>query len=247
MRATRRRALSGDHDVYWPAFADLLTALVVVLLSTFAVISKAPRDAAQRPVSTAEGHGSNEGLPQAEWQYESEILMAKRELLLPNLLRVFRGRVARGEWLEIRLCAFESGAISEDEIRECRESVRLTADTIAQSTFLKGIEEKYSVVLAAFYLRARTGSGNPSESAIKTKLSDAKEYFMTKGGIVSGRMNEEQYIERGNRRGSEISLVFSGRLRETDHKTIHDHWTQKDWDWLKDFKLRSSSADPSLN
>jgi hypothetical protein len=231
-----------DHAVYWPAFADLLTALVVVLVCTFAVIPGIRGPKPVPPDNEKRETGSKEGLPQSQSQYENEVLLAKRDLVLTELRKTFPNRVSRGDWIEIRLCTFTSDSVPDIELRRCRQDLRAVADTMINGTLLKALEEKHALVLPTAYLRARTGATSGGSSFLRAPFREAQDCFTSKGAAFSWRMSDPQYIERGNRKGGDIALVLFGRLRDADRKNIQEHWDAGNWDWLKQFKRETATA-----
>jgi hypothetical protein len=239
----RTRRLQADHQVYWPAFADIMTVVVVVLLCAFAA-TRSTEPVVKPPTNVTNG-GNNEGSTKppavTQQQFRSEIGTLKHECLRIHLKSYIKDSISVGEdRIVIGLCkasaAEEKGSL--DEI--CSKALGAVT-TILADEILPSISERYNLRIDAIYVLATTGPDSPLHELLNDELKDATRTLNSslRGGtfrILEGSYREGPETGLSGQQG-EIKLVLVTPLNLDLSKQIADLWSQNNWTQLD--KLRN--------
>lgn len=208
----------NQHSVYWPAFADILTVVIVVLICTLAIRDKAPPP--PPPLcSTCSPDGEITGnLPKTIEEFKLEVLANRSRCLNGHLRDRFGPEFVRPNSSELRICSFtgENGT-------EC-DAATTTLLSSLRANSPESFESGDAVTLTA-YFHARTGLNSPSAETAKHSLTAAHDRIRAQASAWSTRLTTPVYQEEGSAsRRSEVGLYLVPRLRKSESEKIAELW-----------------------
>jgi len=229
----RRR--KQHEQVYWPAFADLLTVLVVVLLTAVATANRpSPPVVPPSPQPPA--------LPKTQTEFENALLGVRQRCILKDLRQSTPFPIRSGglSAIEIPICS-----VAENGDRTgCIDAMRVTTAALASANLIPRIERERLVVFVSMSLRATGGRHSPIASRLGDELALCVDLLrMSRSGALARvTMNPEQYIETGPAaRPGEMVLAMRLGLPEADRLSINAMWGNS-WDALQQLLVRSQEC-----
>jgi hypothetical protein len=224
-RHTRREA------VYWPAFADILTALVVVLI--WFVVAK-PGEKVERfkkdgnavaaPAATPTDDPREE-IAKTLSEYEEDVRQS-RMLQLAAGLQGMQG--LRFERQVAQVCS-DIGAVHVDDIEPGCERKLDELPVKEFITKLKEAERQAGLGPVRIQVQSMCRSGCTSYSRVKELEARAESILR---GVDNDRTLPSKYEEREKARPG-INLVLSCSLTTSEVEEIKKKWKANDIDWLK--------------
>jgi hypothetical protein len=233
-----------SHPVYWPAFADILTVVIVILMCTLAIHrdgDSLPGGQKSAPGNhTTEIHTKLVDAPAASvTEFRSDILHRK-SACVTKYLQARLGTLSVRSGPEIRICTF-----SANDAQTCRQSLNDVTSALSKTT-LDQLEMNAGVDVATVFVRVRTGLNSPATTVAKSLLNDAHEALRLHfDQSWSSHLGNQHYEEEGDlSRNSDLALAIVTRLRKQDVDFIRDRWDKQDWAALeKQRELASECGD----
>ena len=163
----RSRRDHGNEALYWPAFADIMTVLVVVLLCMFAAIGMSPQKPPEpTPPTIRTGRDPGKTLP----EFEATVLADRRRCVSKELRA--SGGTTFNEAFQLRLCNFKAGSNVPENPNTCMATLENLNETFTHLPRLELLESRYSVRFGRLYLRASTGLGSAKQTGCRDQQSD---------------------------------------------------------------------------
>ncbi len=244
----RSRRQYHSEAVYWPAFADIMTVLVVVLLCTFAAIE---RSSSRRGEGAAGAHESEytatSGTPfpgKTFEEYKSAVLENRRHCVLSELRK--EGNNTLNNSFQVKLCTFKANLEGQAHSHECQAALDATGKAFEESQHFSDLEATYSLQFGPPRLRATTGLSNANGPIIKDQLKEAQAQFTTLGNGTFSFFKYApaiEYSEEGpaNRDGEMSLIMTTGLSGDLTHK-IDQMWKAKDTSGLEEMLDRQSKS-----
>jgi hypothetical protein len=238
----RSRSQHSGGAFYWPAFADLMTVLVVVLLCAFAATKKESDQPHSGDRGTADPARSR--IPQTLEQYESDILVGCRRCALQAFNK--GSGIKLNDPFQIELCRFASGSELADGPNQCLTALQKTEDSFAHAPSLESLESEYLISFGRLYLQANTGLGNTDGEILKKRLNETQDYLkaLTTGPLGRFELQRPAYLEQGPAsRPSEITFGINVELEPALKRRIGKLWYDERWTDLLDIRQKSHSCE----
>jgi hypothetical protein len=224
---------NASHPVYWPAFADILTVVIVMLICILAVNQNerarpVPTTAPAPPIRTENAGPVKEAPAATVVEFENKILADRNKCLIAQLRSLLRaGAVESGP--AIRVCGF-----SKNDGGSCRRSLDEIVTNLAGHS-LRELEAQTGVNVQSVFLQARTGFNSSSAPFAKALLTESHETLRSRvEQSWSSRLAGDHYEEQGvPERGTELTLVLATRLPAQEMKDINDLWKKEKWNELE--------------
>jgi hypothetical protein len=218
-----------SHPVYWPAFADILTVVVVMLMCTLAIHrdGDSPREAQKSAPGnhTTETHTKLVDAPAASVQEFRSDILHRKSVCMTKYLQARLGTVPVRSGPEIRICTF-----SADDAETCRQSLNDITSALSKTT-LDQLEMNAGVGVSTIFVRVRTGLNSTATTVAKSLLNDAHEavrlHFDQSWSLHLGNQHYEE--EGDSSRNSDLALAIVTTLRKQEVDLIRDRWDEQDW------------------
>jgi hypothetical protein len=236
----RSRSQHSGGAFYWPAFADLMTVLVVVLLCAFAATKKE----SDQPPGPGPARPPRPPIQQTLEQYKSDVLAGRRSCALKAFNK--GSDIKFNDPFQIEICSFASGSEPADGPNKCLTFLQKTEDSLTHAPSLESFESEYLIRFGRLYLQAITGLGNTDGEILKKRLNETQDYLktLTTGPLGRFELQSPTYLERGRASGpSEITFGIKVELEPALKSRIEKLWHDESWPDLLHIRQQSHSCE----
>lgn len=225
MRYRQRRS----DPVYWPAFADIFTVVVVVLVCTLVSVLESKPSEPPGPIEVPKQRGVTSGKPEpTRDEYLSSLREARAKCLATSIRKA-------GLALSMPLCRFD-----DTQDRVCASEVEKL------SRHLRSLDPneltRVSHLDLAIQLRAVTELNGNFGAQAREALARGQEALR---GIPlwSERLRDQTYQERPRAGAGALYFDITYRLQSTEQQEVERQWDDREYAALEQRRRRARSCE----
>ena len=244
----RSRRSSPSESLYWPAFADIMTVTVVVLICTFAAMKKPlePPQSSPSGVSGQTGTTGGSDLPvKTPAEFKSVVLKNRMECLLkrrPDL------GTKDGSSFVSRLCSFPNPTQRSGDVETCLTQFKSVNERLNGGLSLESLEHFYSVKFDRFFIRVDAGLDSADGENLKRQIvgPEYSKYVnaLHIASLGKSAWEDPEYSARGASNRSTMTFGIAMQLKRELNDRIDKLWRENKAEPINKLLRQSKSCEP---
>jgi hypothetical protein len=240
----RSRISNSSDGVYWPAFADVMTVLVVVLLCMFAAVNH------QQDASSTKNHeDSDKNSPTGGTDLPSKTREEFKSVVLADRLQcVLKQRrdlgVVSNTSLQLTLCTYPSSSKLPESEDACLDNLKVVNNRLMARPTLESIENDLSLQVRSLSLQVNAGLQSEYGEILRKRIVQPQEYRdVLNGGALRSFPLVSKYEAQGNSNRSSMALVITMSLNPEVNDKIDAYWKSDQAQLLQSLRTKSRSCE----